>query len=182
MITETIRAMFDYDPATGYLTWSQNRSNRRRGQRAGCLDPSGYRVLTLLRCHFMEHRVVWQYVHGEEPECILDHINGVRDDNRIENLRLTNDRMNGLNKEEHRAGSQPGTRFNKRDNHWESRIKIKGRKVHLGSYKTKEEASARYMDAVAKITELENQMLAGFFGWVNPRPVGRPRTPQLTNR
>ena len=51
----------------------------------------------------------------------------------------------------------------------------KGKKVHLGSYSTKEEASNRYLDAVDKAEKLDNEMLVKFLNWVSPNPIGRPK-------
>ena len=123
------------------------------------------------------HSLAWLIVNGEWPDQIIDHVNGLPWDNRIENLRLTDDRLNALNKDEHRGGSLAGTRYNRSSRCWEARIKIKGRKIHLGSYKTKEEASARYFDAVMEVERLDNELVARFLEWVAPRPIGRPIHP-----
>ena len=80
-------SLFDYDTETGSLY-------RRKGssvKEVKKLDKWGYITVSLnvnkKRFYFFAHRVVWMMVHGEWPEHTIDHINGVKTDNRIQNLR-----------------------------------------------------------------------------------------------
>lgn len=57
----------------------------------------GYRRVRLLGQSWAEHRVIWKMVHGVDPVGVIDHINGIRDDNRIANLRDVTPAQNGLN-------------------------------------------------------------------------------------
>src|SRR5690606_8977984 len=92
-----LQEAFRYDPETGDLFWrerplshftsevSRKRFNTRRsGQLAGRQRRDGYSSVIVSMVDLMTHRVVWKLLHGDEPEN-LDHINGVRSDNRIAN-------------------------------------------------------------------------------------------------
>lgn len=63
----------------------------------GRSSPTGHRALSLCGGSWPEHRVIWKIETGREPEGFIDHINGIRDDNRIENLRDVTPRENMLN-------------------------------------------------------------------------------------
>ena len=62
---------------------------------------------------FKVHQAVWCIEKGNWPDYEVDHINGNRSDNRIENLRLVSRRENRINTRLHREGHLPGVTFNK---------------------------------------------------------------------
>jgi hypothetical protein len=83
-----LKQLLDYDPETGVFTWRVNRGGAAKaGTRAGCPTPFYYRVIRIGGRSRREHSLAWLYVHGHWPADELDHINRVRDDNRIANLR-----------------------------------------------------------------------------------------------
>ena len=67
--------------------WRAARRKIKVGAIAGTLYPNCYRYVTINRKRYCEHRLAWLYVYGKWPEDMVDHINGIKDDNRIENLR-----------------------------------------------------------------------------------------------
>lgn len=98
-----------YEPDTGRLLWrerdvamfTRNQSARAWNKRcahkqAGCPHGAGYITVRLLGCQYLAHRIIWKMVTGEEP-AILDHINGIRSDNRFANLRPVNHAENARN-------------------------------------------------------------------------------------
>lgn len=93
------------------------------------------------------HRFVWALKHGSVP-AMLDHINGVRWDNRIANLRPATPSLNSLNaggSPSKRSGLPKGVRAVKSGSlPFEARISVGGRRRTLGSFATPEEASAAY--------------------------------------
>ena len=98
------------------------------------------------------HRLVaLAWIPNPDNLPMVDHINGERSDNRVENLRWVTNRENTQNRIEHRKGSLPGTtRYPKG---WRAQARINGKKVNLGMYPTMEEAHARYVDAISALQD-----------------------------
>jgi hypothetical protein len=78
----------DYNPDTGELTWKRLRDSTRIGQKAKALDVAGYIQVNISGNVYKGHRVAWAIHYGRWPVGMIDHINGQRSDNRIENLEL----------------------------------------------------------------------------------------------
>lgn len=77
-----------YDPATGVFTWRIRPSGRARaGAPAGGLTSEGYLIIGYRGAHVLAHRLAWAFHTGRMPVGVMDHINGIRTDNRISNLR-----------------------------------------------------------------------------------------------
>lgn len=101
----------------------------------------------------LAHRWVWKHFHGEYPQGSLDHINGKRSDNRIENLRLATHKQNMRNARVHRDSKTgyKGVYFHAAKNRFESHICVDGKKVTLGYFKSSNEAATRYNVAARKL-------------------------------
>jgi hypothetical protein len=94
-----------------------------------------------IRYELKAHQFVYYISTGRIVEQI-DHINGFRDDNRIENLREVTNQQNCFNKKETK-----GYYFEKDRDKWLSQITIDGKRIHLGRFKTEQEARQAYLDA-----------------------------------
>lgn len=88
------------------------------------------------------HRIIYEMVHGECPE-FLDHINGIRDDNRLENLRPCTLAENSRN------NKSKGYYFNKQNNKWHAQVQVRGKKTHLGFFEDEELAELVVAEARA---------------------------------
>jgi hypothetical protein len=88
-----------------------------------------------------QHQFGWFYTYGEISK-YLDHINGIKDDNRICNLRSVTIQQNGFNRP-----TSKGYSWDKQSNKWRSRIKLNGKLINLGYYQTEEEARQTYLNA-----------------------------------
>lgn len=138
---EKLEEMFEY--RDGALYWLIKPAKKIRvGDRAGCLTNYGYRQIKFKGSLELEHRLIWQIFNGPIPEGVeIDHINRVRTDNRIENLRLATRGQNCVNM----LGS--GYTYLKQSRKYKAQIKIQGKTKCLGYFDTAEEASQVYQTA-----------------------------------
>ena len=96
---ETLRSLFDYNPETGDITWKTNRGCVKVGDTAGYIMPTGYKSIFHNKRMYLCHRLAWFLHYGEDPlNYQIDHINQVKDDNRIVNLRKATHSQNMLNR------------------------------------------------------------------------------------
>lgn len=139
-----------YSPETGEFTWVERGGGKANpGARAGCKTKAHYRILSVGNVLYMEHRLAWLYAYGEWPDDDIDHINGVRDDNRLCNLRRADRSSNMENirvaRRDNRTGLL-GARL-RPDGKFFACIKTRGLHRHLGSFDTAEEAHNAYIAA-----------------------------------
>lgn len=89
----------DYDPVTGRMAWKKTnpRGADLKGRSAGSICADGYIRVRVDGQHYSAHRLAWLFVHGTMPSSCVDHINGDKTDNRIENLREATRQQNGMN-------------------------------------------------------------------------------------
>jgi len=76
-----------YDRATGLFWWRNPGRKRQMHEPAGSITAAGFTLISVAGYRFLGHRLAWMLVHKVWPEANLEHINGDRTDNRIENLR-----------------------------------------------------------------------------------------------
>lgn len=140
--------MIEYLPDTGEFFWTQDRGrSTKAGSLAGGIDASGYNVITFKGKRFKGHQLAQHIVFGLVP-AVTDHINGVRNDNRIVNLRASSARLNGQNRREHREGQLLGTTFCKREQRWFAQFWVGAKRIALGRFATQEAAHAAYTEAM----------------------------------
>ena len=148
MITyKELTDILNYDPDSGIFTWRYTRSSRAvKNSVAGTLTPDGYISININRHIYRAHRLAWLYCFQEWPLHFIDHINGIRNDNRLDNLREATKLENSYNTKAHKDSSTgvKGVFFNKANNNYRAQIRYKGQKLSLGSFKTVEEASEAY--------------------------------------
>lgn len=162
---EFLRQILDYDPETGKLFWkerdvslfpavtpSRSRSlcalwNERyaNNEALGSVNKQGYKAGRILNQTVTAHRVIWKLVTGKDPDQV-DHINGLRSDNRLSNLRnvdrLTNQRNAGMRRDN--MSGATGVGWVKASGKWQARITVFDRRIHLGRFNTFNDAvSAR---------------------------------------
>lgn len=120
----------------GMLYWkvSINRRHAKQGDRAGTLRKDKYRTVTLFNKKYLEHRLIYFLQHNEWPLCI-DHINRDKTDNRAENLRSVEHRVNSLNHD----GNSPTPNICLHGGRYQ--LTIKGK--YIGRYDTLELANIK---------------------------------------
>lgn len=143
--------LLDYDKETGLFTWRNPANPKWLGRIAGCLKKDkGYVEIRVKGAQFKAHRLAWVVTYKKWPSDEIDHINGVRHDNRIANLRDVTKSGNICNLKGAKSNSKSGLlgvwydRYTKR---WESQIALNGKNKHLGRFNTPEEAHQAYLKA-----------------------------------
>jgi hypothetical protein len=140
---EEILEMLEYDKETGDMTWKVRRGRMAwPGAKAGTMGPIGYKQVGLFGFRYMLHRVAWFMHYGEWPENELDHINGIRDDNRIENLRPATREQNTQfckMRKDNTTGVK-GVSF--RDGRYLARVRLNGTRKHIGIFSNLNDAEA----------------------------------------
>ena len=135
----------------GVLTW---KVTHRAGFKAGVkMKQNGYIKIVFMGERYRAHRIVWEMHNGEIPDGMqIDHINNVRDDNRIENLRVVSNKDNSKNRSinSNNKSGVMGVSWDSSRGKWSAEIKPDGQKVFLGRFNSIEEASK-----VRKIAENE---------------------------
>ena len=148
-----IKEVLNYSPETGVLTWKVSPRNRTRvGDIAGTLNESGYLFVCIDGLKIRAHRAAWGIYYGNLPEGFIDHINGVRDDNRICNLRLATKSLNSQNsfiRNDNKTGVK-GVHFRKDTEKFSASIQIDGKTYYLGCYSCLEDARAARLLAEKK--------------------------------
>lgn len=147
---EVLRMLVNYDPLTGVFT------KRDTGRKMGFAKEDGYLRLNLGRRKYAAHRLAWLYMTGSFPEKLIDHRNGIVDDNRFENLREASYQQNVVNaKGFGRRGLPKGVRF--RDGSFSMHINNRGRLYAAYGFRTADLASEFY--------ELVAEMMHGEFAY-----------------
>ena len=138
----------NYRYTNGKWTVFNNKKNHNKG----------YCTVKFNGTNVFYHVIIWILSTGKDiPQGMeIDHINGNKIDNRIENLRIVTKRENQQNRKKHRAGRLVGAIYRKGHNDWQSQIKINKNKITIGYYKTEQEAHEAYKIAckyIAKYTD-----------------------------
>lgn len=154
---EDVRSLLQYDLQTGEFFWRRGGVNSICvGDSAGHICRKGYLNIKIARRHHRAHRLAWLYVYGTWPGGMIDHINGLRTDNRIANLRLADRHINAQNRRVAQEGNRSGllgVRYvsTNRTNPYIARIHINGRLTHLGSFPTAQAAHSAYVDMKRRV-------------------------------
>jgi hypothetical protein len=146
-----VRRLLDYDAATGVFVWRVDRCKQvPAGTVAGSPSANGYSLIRFRGKTHYAHRLAWLHVYGRMPENDIDHLNGVRSDNRIANLRDVSRTVNMQNQRKARTNNRCGvlgvTR-NEKTGRCVAQIQADGRGRYLGSFGTPEEAHQAYLEA-----------------------------------
>jgi len=165
MLTETrLKQALRYDKDTGRFYWLNPKSNAlKSGQIAGRVTDNGYRQIMVDGIRYQGHRLVWLWHYGCFPENEIDHINGLRDDNRIENLRAATKAENQQNIGSARRHSKTGLlgASYHAGNRWRAQIRVDGKKYYLGLFSSPEAAHGAYLKAKAEMHQFQPTIREG---------------------
>jgi hypothetical protein len=134
-----VRKLFGYD-ANGLFRLTAS-PNAVEGKRSHKIHRDGYKGFRVNGTVYGEHRLVWLYHFGVMP-ALIDHINGDRADNRVENLRVATPSQNICNSRlaKNNTSGAKGVIWAKDRNQWRARIVSCGVRKWLGSFNSYEEA------------------------------------------
>lgn len=160
---DQLRELLHYDPETGKLFWKerpasmfkdgyfsrQANCNRWNVRYAGkvAMDTKksdGYKHGTLHGAQISAHRVAWAIHYGAWPVEFIDHKNGVKADNRIENLREASHTENNHNARAmttNRSGVK-GVNWDKVNKKWKVAVMANGKRHHIGRFLSLDDAAA----------------------------------------
>lgn len=119
------------------------------GSLAGSLREDGYIGIFINGKYFFAHRIIWEMFNQEIPaSMVIDHIDGIRNNNRIENLRVCTFQQNHFNrgKQSNNKSGFKGVSWHKQKQKWVAQIKIDGRNKFLGFYTDPVKAYEKYCE------------------------------------
>jgi hypothetical protein len=131
----------------GILHYKMNVAFMKVGDKAGTLRSDGYIGIYIQKKYHWAHRIIWTIFNGEIPEeLFIDHIDGNRSNNLIENLRLCTTQENAYNrgKQSNNKSGYKGVSFHKQKQKWVAQIKLEGKNKFLGFFVNPEDAYEAY--------------------------------------
>lgn len=168
--TETIdidylRQRLRYEPETGKLYWldcegmPKSWLTKFSGREAFTTQHSrGYKIGHVTPATLFAHRVAWALYYGGWPTEQIDHINGVKHDNKISNLRVVSSQENNRNvkRREDNTSGVCGVYRKESGRRWVAQIVVEGKQKYLGCFDTLEEATKVRKEAEVKYGYHEN--------------------------
>ena len=149
---EAVNLAVAYFPCTGIFIWN---GGPRQGRPAGSITSGGYVQIRVGGRVCGAHRLAWLLVNGVWPTNVIDHLNGVRHDNKISNLRDVSRGVNVQNVRHARVdnASTGMLGVERRGHRFRARIQVDGRMVAIGVYDTPDEAHQCYLAAKRRLHE-----------------------------
>lgn len=148
-----LRELLEYDPETGIFIRKKSMRSDRIGKSAGCMQPTGYVIISVLCKPYLAHRLAWLYVNGTWPSGDIDHINRDKSDNRISNLRdvSRSENMGNATATKVSKTGMRGVHFAKHAGRYRAQIRDRGVMRSLGYFDTAADARAAYEAAAEGI-------------------------------
>lgn len=157
-----LRTLLLYDPLSGLIYWRERHApnisplvesswnTRFAGKLAfTSINQDGYFVGKINNITLLSHRVIWAMMTGNNPSCQIDHINGVRSDNRFHNLRDVShyDNHRNLRRSSNNKSGITGVYWSERTQKWVAQIQVNGKQKNLGYFLSKDDAISCRRDA-----------------------------------
>lgn len=151
---ELLRKLLRYEPETGKLFWRKRMPDmfsdgaktaahqcnawnvKFLNKEAFTCNCRGYKVGAIFNKSYRAHRLIWAIVHGSWPINEIDHINGIKHDNSLKNLRTVSRAQNlrNIKKRKDNTSGHNGINWNKDIQKWNAKITLNNKQIHLGSY------------------------------------------------
>jgi hypothetical protein len=148
MLTQSeLKSQLHYDPETGIFTWHKDFYHKKvAGKVAGSMD-KGYVRIRVNKKGYKAHRLVWLYIYGTWPAKEIDHINRIKHDNRLCNLREATHQQNQWNYSKPKNNTSGYIGVSMRGKSYVARIKVDRKKIKIGTFDTAEKAGQAYLSA-----------------------------------
>lgn len=154
MNQEQLKKLLHYCPQTGLFTRLKNAGRHKAGVVVGGKPSSTLKYVTIYVANqrFLAQKLAWLYVYGELPSTDLDHINGIKTDNRIENLRQVTraQNMQNVRFHKHNTSGHKGVSWIERLKKWRVYLVVQYKQINIGLFANFDDAVAAYRVAAAK--------------------------------
>ena len=142
MNIDALKSLLRYEPETGLIYWVAKGKGMIKKKAAGTKLHSGYLGVCIGHKRWQAHRIAWALHHGAWPKDQIDHINGIKTDNRICNLREATNSQNGKNLGLSKANTSgvKGVSFERYTQKWKATIRVDGKSISIGRFNSIEDA------------------------------------------
>ena len=146
-------SLINYNKDTGEFTWKERQNsawwNSRYAGKAALTATArnGYKVGSINDKTCYAHRVAWEFVYGPIPEGKdIDHVNGNKSDNRIENLRVASRSQNMANCVSRKGSTSKyiGVSWSTREKRWVAQITKDYKTYGIGTFESEIDAATAY--------------------------------------
>lgn len=136
MNISSLKDLLSYNPETGELHWVAKGKGKIKKKAAGTITYAGYVGVMIEGKRIQAHRIAWALHTGEWPKDQIDHINGIKTDNRIANLREATNAQNGKNLPVSKSNKTgvPGVCFDSQTGKWRAYIRVDHKMMNLGRF------------------------------------------------
>lgn len=157
-LSELVISLYEYDREIGGFFHKHSWARAKKGDRAGIISDTGYEKIRIKGRHYRSHRIVWLLEKGYMPKSDLDHMDGNRLNNKIENLRECTPAQNMQNirrKYKKREGCQKysrhvGVSWCLKNKKWVVKIRVAGKQTTIGWFHDEDEAGKAYLSVKKK--------------------------------
>lgn len=146
---DRLKEVLSYDETSGLFTWIKPLSKKTIIGTVAKSSTHKYVQIQIDKIQYFGHRLAWFYVFGEWPKFQIDHINGIRSDNRIVNLRDVEGYVNQQNQRrpqsDNKTSKYIGVSFHKCTNKWRAIITTNNKQMEIGRFDSEIEAYNAYV-------------------------------------
>jgi hypothetical protein len=145
---KVLKEFFTYDKDLGcFIRIKKSGQKGFVGQLCNSKNKGGHIQISINGRTYLAHRLAWLYVYGEFPKNQIDHINCIRDDNRIINLRIATNQQNSFNRIKALGISGlKGVQWDKVKRKWLVNPVIDNKRHYLGYFNDKQNAYIAYLN------------------------------------
>lgn len=142
MNIDVLKSLLRYEPDTGLIYWVAKGKGMIKKKAAGTKLHSGYLGICIGPKRWQAHRIAWALHTGSWPKDQIDHINGIKTDNRACNLREATNSQNGKNLKLSKANKTgvAGVCWSERYQNYRVYIKVDHKQKYLGTFKNFDDA------------------------------------------